>query len=72
MKNPSKSYYEEKASEFLKRNIEVNMFVSFPIFQESQSLIEKILGTCEDLRKSRDKWKKKYTEFKNGNHQINE
>jgi len=70
MKDPNKAYYEEQAIEFLKKNIDKNMFVSYSIFEESQMLVGKMLSTCENLRKSRESWKKKYTELKNGTHKT--
>ena len=39
-------------------------FISINDFQKFQSRIANLLGKCEELRQSRDNWRKKYEELK--------
>ena len=71
MKDPNKSHYEREAESFLKKEQIGEMFIQKSFYDRLGFFTDKLLGVCEELRTSRENWKKKYMDIKNGINSTN-
>lgn len=55
-----KSTYEQQATKLLSCNTEKEVFIRIDSYNSALLIIDKLLAKCDELRKSRDNWKKKY------------
>jgi hypothetical protein len=56
--------YESRARDFIKRSHNYEKFINFKQHEEALFLIDKLLVKCEELRKAKENFKKKYIEGK--------